>query len=231
MSAKRKNEPKISPLKPYRLLASLCFLSLVAVSLLLVRVAASDSLRYSFLITNLFLALVPALLAFWLVARVRRYGWLTWQQVALTITWVLFLPNSFYLITDLIHLRPNYEADLLFDITLLMSFIIAGLAFGFMSVYMVHMQVLKRVRERSAYGLIAILFLAVSFAICLGRYTRWNTWDVLLRPAGLLFDVSDRVINPDAHLQTYQTTVVLFLLLLASYTVIYESARLLKAEK
>lgn len=209
---------------------SLGLLSSIAISMLLVRIIASDSQRYNFLVWNLALAIIPALLAWWLVARIQKSGWLKWQQIVLTIGWVTFLPNSFYIITDLIHLRPNYEADLLFDITLLTSFIMAGMLFGYLSVYLVHIQMLRRMREYTAYGLIGLLFLLVSFAICLGRYTRWNTWDLLLQPAGLLFDVSDRVINPDAHLQTYQTTLVLFLMLFTGYSVIYESIRLLRAK-
>ncbi len=228
MSKKHMSQVKL--VAPYRFILSLSLLSITAISMLLIRIIASDSQRYNFLIWNLALAIIPALLAWWLVFRIQKFGWLKWQQIVLTIAWILFLPNSFYIITDLIHLRSNYEADLLFDITLLANFIVAGMMFGYLSVYLVHSQMLRRFRERNAYGLIGLLFLVVSFAICLGRYSRWNTWDILLQPTGLLFDVSDRVINPDAHLQTYQTTLVLFLMLFGGYTVIYESIRLLRTK-
>ena len=213
---------------PYRYIGSLALLSGLCVTLLIIRMATTSSLRYGFMFWNLFLALVPLLLAWWLVVRVRRYGWRKWQQVVLTAAWVTFLPNSFYLVTDLIHLRPNYEADLLFDITMLMSFISAGFAFGFASLYLIHCEILKRTSELRAFGFVGLILLASSFAICLGRYTRWNTWDILLQPVGLLFDVSDRLINPAAHLQTYQTTVILFLLLFVCYLVIWEAVRWLR---
>jgi uncharacterized membrane protein len=74
-----------------------------------------------------------------------------------------------------------------------------------------------------SWGLIGILFILVGFAVYLGRFTRWNSWDILLRPAGLIFDVSDRVVNPAAHLETYQTTVVLFSILFVLYWVIWEA--------
>lgn len=231
MRIKKPVHKALLPAPPYRLMASFAFLATVCVGLLVLRIAFSDSLRYTFLFWNLILAAVPLLIAWWLVARVRKHGWLKWQQIVLSILWLIFLPNSFYIITDLIHLRANYEADLLFDITLLTSFIVAGLALGYASVYLVHTEILKRVRERAAYGYVGLVFLLVSFAICLGRYLRWNTWDIVLRPAGLLFDVSDRLINPYTHLQTYQTTIILFLLLFSGYTVIYEAARLLRARK
>jgi uncharacterized membrane protein len=219
---------KPAAITPYRLIISLALLCGVSAILLISRMLDTSSFRYTFLFWNLFLAFVPVLLGWWLNLRIRQFGWLKWEQILLSILWLVFLPNSFYLITDLIHLRPNYEADLLFDITVLMSFIIAGLAFGFLSVYFVHTEIIKRFREKYAYLIIAGLFLLVSFAICLGRYTRWNTWDIILRPAGLLFDVSDRLINPGFHAQTYLTTVTLFLLLFSSYLVVWESARFLR---
>lgn len=231
MKAKKNTKKQLVSVSPYRLIASFAFVSVVCVGLLTLRIAFSDSLRYTFLFWNLVLAIVPALLAWWLVRRIRLYGWLKWQQIVLSILWLVFLPNSFYIITDLIHLRPNYEADFLFDITLLTGFILAGLTLGYTSVYLVHSEMLKRMRERTAYVYVGLLFLAVSFAVCLGRYLRWNTWDILLRPAGLLFDISDRLINPDTHLQTYQTTIILFLILFSGYTLLYEAARLLKGSK
>lgn len=214
---------------PFRLVGSLILLSTVSIALLAVRVLVSDSFRYSFMIWNLFLAAVPVLLSWWLVVRAGRYGWRQWQQVVLLIAWIVFLPNSFYIITDFIHLQQNYEADLLFDITMLTSFVVTGLILGYMSVYMVHQLLLNYMRERWAYGLIGLLFLVCSFAVCLGRYTRWNTWDILLQPAGLLFDVSDRLLNPGFHIQTYQTTITLFLVIFSGYVVVFESIRWLRA--
>ena len=213
---------------PYRFAGSLALLCLVASVLLIARMIDSDSLRFTFMFWNLLLAFFPVLIGWWLSIRIRQFGWLNWQQILLSVLWLVFLPNSFYLVTDLIHLEPNFEADLLFDATMLMSFIVAGLAFGFLSVYFVHDELIKRVREKYAYPIVAALFLLVSFAICLGRYTRWNTWDILLRPAGLLFDVSDRFINPAFHAQTYETTVTLFLLLFSTYAVVWESIRLVR---
>lgn len=221
---------KKSAHSPARFVASSMVLPVVSVFLLIVRATASDSSRYLFLPWNLFLAAIPLLIAWWLVWRIRQFGWLKWQQIVLTLAWIAFLPNSFYLITDFIHLRPNHEADLLFDIVLLASFMISGFILGMISIYLVHVELAKRLREKYAYALIGLVFLASSFAICLGRYTRWNTWDILLQPAGLLFDVSDRLINPGLHAQTYQTTVTLFLVLFGAYVVLWDGVRLLRRQ-
>lgn len=48
--------------------------------------------------------------------------------------------------------------------------------------------------------------LASSFGIYLGRFLRWNSWDVLNNPEGLLMDIVDRVVHPLSHLTTFGVT-------------------------
>lgn len=215
---------------PHRLIAAVTAMSLTGVLLLVLRIIDSNSMRYVFLVWNLLLAAVTPLLAWWLVRRVRRYGWAHWKQFYLTIIWILFLPNSFYILTDFIHLRQTYEASLLYDIVMLTSFALSGLIMGFISVYLIHVELGKRLKPPQTWVVIGTIFLASSFAICLGRFTRWNTWDIFLKPAGLLFDVSDRVVNPSAHGETYVVTAVFFVLLFSAYWVIWETTQLLRSK-
>ena len=215
---------------PNRLIISIATASLVGVFLLVIRILHSDSTRYLFLIWNLILAVFVPLIAWWLTARIREHGWLKTPQILLTIAWLLFLPNSFYIVSDFIHLRPNYEASILFDAVMLISFSLSGLIFGYASVYMVHSELRKRINAKSAWAIISGIFVASSFAIYLGRFTRWNSWDIILQPAGLLFDVSDRVVNPAAHSQTYSTTAIFSILLLAFYWVVWESIQFIKSK-
>lgn len=215
---------------PHRLIAAVTAMSLTGVLLLVLRIIDSNSMRYVFLVWNLLLAAVTPLLAWWLVRRVRRYGWAHWKQFYLTIIWILFLPNSFYILTDFIHLRQTYEASLLYDIVMLTSFALSGLIMGFISVYLIHVELGKRLKPPQTWVVIGTIFLASSFAICLGRFTRWNTWDIFLKPAGLLFDVSDRVVNPSAHGETYVVTAVFFVLLFSVYWVVWETSQLLRSK-
>lgn len=221
---------KAAQRSPHRLIAAVTAMSLAGVLLLVLRIIDSNSMRYVFLIWNLILAAVTPLLAWWLVRRVRRYGWADWKQFYLTVLWILFLPNSFYILTDFIHLRQTYEASLLYDIVMLTSFALSGLIMGFISVYLIHTELNKRLRPPQTWTIIGTIFLASSFAICLGRFTRWNTWDIFLKPAGLLFDVSDRIVNPSAHGETYVVTAVFFLLLFSIYWVVWETTQLLRSK-
>lgn len=209
-----------------RFIASVAGLCAVSVGLLVARVISSDSSRYIFLLWNLVLAAIPALLAYWLVQRIREFGWLKWQQLAITAGLLAFLPNSFYLVTDFVHLRDTFEVSLIYDVVLLASFMFTGLVLGYSAVYLVHRELRKRFAGVDALIIVGILFFTTSFAIYLGRFTRWNTWDLLLQPAGLLFDVSERFVNPSVHADTYVTTVTIFLLLFCLYMVIYQAIRL-----
>ena len=201
-----------------------------SILLFALRSVESQTDRYWFLIWNLVLAWMPLLFVWWLVRRLKTTPWLSWQNVGLTLLWLGFLPNSFYLISDLIHLHETGEVSLLYDIVMFMSFIFNGLVAGSMSLFIIHRELLKRIAYDKAYAVVMTVLFVCSFAIYLGRSLRWNSWDVLINPAGLLFDVSDRVVNPSAHPQTFVTTVTFFLLLTSIYIVIWELVRALKAD-
>jgi uncharacterized membrane protein len=206
-----------------RLVLAVILSNLFAIALVVNRVLFSESYRYLFLLWNILLAALPAILAVWLVRRIRKHGWLKPKQILLTFLWLAFLPNSFYLLTDFIHLRQTFEADILYDIVLLASFLINGLILGYISLVVLHRELIKRVSSIQAASLILLTLFLSSFAIYLGRFTRWNTWDLLLQPAGLLFDVSDRFVNPGAHPQTFSITLLLFVFLSVIYFVVWEA--------
>jgi uncharacterized membrane protein len=214
----------------FRVVYALLLSNSVSLLLLGLRILESETTRYWFLVWNLALGWLPLLFAWWLVHRVRRARWLSWQNALLSVLWLGFLPNSFYLVSDLIHLRVTGEVSLLYDVVLFCSFIFNAYLAGFMSLYLIHRELLRRIQRQNAHTLVAIVLLACSFAIYLGRNLRWNTWDVLINPAGLLFDVSDRVVNPGLHPQAFVTTATFFVLLGSMYVVIWQLVEALRAD-
>jgi uncharacterized membrane protein len=212
------------------ILKALLFANGLSLLLFVFRVWSGQSLRFAFLPWNLVLAWVPVMLA----ASFSRYAsnnkLLRLGNIILLLLWLSFLPNSFYIVSDLIHLYETGEVNVLYDATLFFSFIFNGYVAGFLSVYIVHAQLLKRFTARRAHAIIAAVFLVCGFAIYLGRYMRWNTWDVLLHPLGVLFDASERVINPVAHPETIVTTGTFFLLLCAMYAVVFQFVLSLKLD-
>ena len=195
---------------------------LFSVVLLVGRMVASETTRYWFLVWNLFLGVVPLVFAALLVARLEQRGWRDWLAAVLGALWLFFLPNSFYLLTDLIHLRNTGEVSILYDAVLFCSFIFNAYIAGYVSVYFVHRALLfYRDTRRYAHIVVGLVFLLCGFAIYLGRYLRWNSWDMVMNPFGILFDLTDSIINPLAHPQVVVTTLMFFGLLSTSYAVLY----------
>lgn len=203
----------------------------VSVVLFGLRVVGTQNLDYWFILWNLILAWVPVLFVWLLMRTLKTRAWSEPLPVLLTFLWLGFLPNSFYIITDLIHLRSTGDIGILFDVVFLMSCIWNGIVAGCISMIWVHREIIKRRRESFAALSMTVVIALSSFAIYLGRSLRWNTWDVLFNPAGLLFDVSERVINPLEHPQSLTTTVTFFMLIGSIYYVIWASYSALVGNK
>jgi uncharacterized membrane protein len=203
--------------------------SALSVTLSVVRVIESQNLRYWFLIWNLFLAWLPLAFIYWLHNSLKKRSWLHWSSLLLTFLWLGFLPNSFYLVTDFIHLKQTFEVSLLFDAVLFMTYAWNGLILGFISVIIFHLQLLKRFRAQICNLILGGIFLLCSFAIYLGRYLAWNTWDILINPVGILSDLGNRIVAPASHRGTYSTTILFFACLCVMYYVIYKLMRALLA--
>lgn len=201
-------------------LLTLLSFSAVSTILLVIRIVASGSLRLSFLQWNLFLAWLPVLFAFLIYGRVSSRRDLTWQNMLLFAFWIFFLPNSFYIITDLIHLQSSGEVSLLYDTALITSYVLNGLLLGFVSLYIVKRVLSRFLASKEVNFIIQIILLLSAFAIYLGRYLRWNTWDLVFNPAGIIYDVSDRIINPGSYQHTFVVTGVYFVLLSSMYLVL-----------
>jgi uncharacterized membrane protein len=199
----------------------------VSVGLFGIRLLATGSTHYWFLFWNLLLAWVPVLLAWLLKNRLTQDSWWRPLPVLLTGAWLGFLPNSFYLMSDLIHLQSTGDIGVLFDVVLFLSCIWNGVVAGMLSLVWVHNDIRQRLSAGYAAWLMAAILAATSFAIYLGRALRWNTWDTLINPSGILFDVSERVVNPLAHPQIFVTTLTFFLLLGSMYRVIWAYVQLL----
>lgn len=98
------------------------------VSLVLYAYAAirNDSLAYSYLPWNLMLSWIPLLLAIRLTVVLRKKLWSSWEAMLTSAVWLIFLPNSYYMITDYVHLQDVHRFDLLYDTAMFTSFIFTG---------------------------------------------------------------------------------------------------------
>lgn len=198
-------------------IAALAGLSLSSVGFFIIGAIQSGSLRDWYLLWNLFLAWIPLALSYYLVRVVATRPWSSWPAIGLSLAWLVFLPNSFYIVSDLIHLHDTPRSFLLFDSLMFTLFIITGLLLGCTSLYLVQYQLRRRLTRLQTAGLINTVILLCSFAIYLGRDLRWNSWDVLVNPAGILFDISERILDPLGHPLAFSVTAMFFFFLSSIY--------------
>jgi uncharacterized membrane protein len=191
-------------------------LGLTAVPVLLMagRVTYTGSLTHAHIMWNLFLAWLPVAFAY-LAVRPRVTSRLL--RLAFCLAWLLFLPNAPYLITDLIHLPYGGGIPILYDVVLLFSAALCGLALGLVSLRWMQAAVAGRlgVWPGQLFGL-AALGLA-GFGVYLGRYLRWSSWDVLLKPVALAQDIWLHVLHPIQHWQAWALALLFALLLAFAY--------------
>lgn len=208
-----------------RISLSLVFASVFAVMLLLLRILLTERTTYAFLLWNLFLAWIPLVCA-WMVGHVKRFPsrWkLVWIPAFL---WLLFFPNSPYILTDLGHLARISEwatAPLGYDVVMLLSFALNGLFLGFVSLFIMERIWKEYLPSRVAMAIsIFCLFLA-GFGMYLGRFLRWNSWDLFHQPWIIIRDALIPALYPLSHLRTWGFTFLYASFLIAIYLVIHAS--------
>ena len=186
--------------------------------------------EFSYLCLNLALAWLPLIFAIRLVFILKRKLWSSWEGLTVSVLWLVFLPNSFYMISDFIHLEDVRRVNILYDTLMFTSFIYTGVALGFSSLYLIHVQLRRRLSVLEANAMVALTLLLSSAAIYLGRDLRWNSWDILTNPGGLLFDISDRLQHLAAYPQMIMTISVFFILLASTYNLLWRGSGLLKRQ-
>lgn len=200
--------------------------TLLAAGLQDVRADRAGAPVFAFLFWNLFLAWVPYVLSLAMVGldRVRAPGWVL---AGVGVVWLLFLPNAPYILTDFIHLGAIPGAPQWFDALLIGSFAGTGLALGLASLLLVHRVVARRLGSLAGWTL-AIGSLALSsVGIYLGRFPRFNSWDVLTNPHGLVQVVVSRLADPLGNPFLVQFAVLMTGGLIASYLVAWGLGRAL----
>jgi uncharacterized membrane protein len=168
--------------------------SLFSCLLVAARIFHTGSFAFVFMPWNLFLAWVPYRISSGLTRMDSRVG-----RVAGLIVWLLFIPNSFYILTDLYHLADGHRNSRVpewFDLILILSFAWNGLLLGVMSTRQVERLLAP---EASTVGrwvfLYPVMFLN-ALGVYIGRYLRYNSWDIVANPVDLLGDIIRMLAHP-----------------------------------
>lgn len=193
------------------------------------RVAYTGSGEYRNLVWNLALAWVPFVIAL-VVYDQHRNGASAGRLLLPTLLWLLFLPNAPYLMTDFVYLPQYHDVPIWYDITLLTTFAWLGLLLGFVSLYLMHAVSERLFGAVASWIAVAGVLGLTGFGIYLGRFERWNSWDVLVDPARLGSTLGSGLLDPLSHPRPFGVTLALGAFLAFGYVVVYSVLRLAAAE-
>ncbi len=179
------------------------------------RLLILQNITFVFLVWNLVLALIPYILSKWVVEK----NSLRPQNLLAVAVCIGFLPNAPYLLTDLFHLRYQPTAFIWFDTLLIASYAFTGLGLFILTLKNLSSNFSERLSPRLLIFLRVILVFMCGFGIYLGRYMRFNSWDVVTNPLYLLSEIADRFMDPMSHPLTWGVTLAYgAFLMVADYT-------------
>jgi len=188
----------------------LTIFSLFCISLLAVRIPVNGRMGMHFMIWNLFLAWIPYLISLTL-ERTKRNKKIGVLSFVVLIIWLLFFPNAPYMITDFQYVG-NYENRLLWlNIVTLISFAWTGLLLGYLSLREVQLFLGRHLSQRWTWSIVIMAMVAASYGIFLGRYQRWDSWNILTQPVNLVTDIIHTITTPRAVGMTLSLSVFLIL--------------------
>lgn len=197
--------------------------SLLASSFFAWRYLYSHSTNYINLMWNLILAWVPyllSLMAVW-IKLTRPYLWPV--LLLLGAAWMVFFPNAPYLVTDFYHLDTRPPVPLWFDIGLIAVFAFTGLFLAIASLRSMH-----RLVEHYLGSVVGWVFAMIAIALAglgvyMGRFGRWNSWDLLLHPRTILKEIALQVLNPLENMGFVGFTLMFTSILLVFYLMFVSS--------
>lgn len=177
------------------------------------RVIYSGTVTYVFLAWNVFLAIIPLIISMGL----ERHATINRKTMLLLFTWLIFLPNAPYIITDLFHFRERYPVPRWYDLLILVSASWIGLLLGFASLLRVEAFLDQAIGKRRARWCIVGCIFLCSYGIYIGRYLRFNSWDLLTDPLALFSEIARHCTMPLTYLSIWRFTFLFTALLSLFY--------------
>jgi len=175
----------------------LCGASLLSMFLFRIRVFISGGTDYAFMVWNLFLAWIPLGIAYIASSLVKKRRYALIVLPFTLIPWLLFLPNAPYIVTDLLHLQyPRVGVPIWFDVLMISWFAWTGVLLGIFSLFMMHDIVRRLFGRWIGWTFVILTGLTTSVGIYIGRFLRWNSWDLIVNPIERISQFISYILNP-----------------------------------
>lgn len=155
---------------------------------------------------NIFLLGISCLLMFLMERVFRNYGFKTvYQKVrlfCLIFLWIIFFPNTAYIITDIRHIAGSCELNhyraCLEGVPVLSFFYLYSLIGVFSFIYFLEAMrrfLLKFLDVKKVAWFVNLLIPLSALGVLLGLIERWNSWQLFLAPQQILISVASYFTN------------------------------------
>jgi len=210
--------------RKYKLALGSLLVTATVIAVILERLHArfNGQASYLSLIFNLGLAWIPFIAA--VLAYLTRRNRVTFFLImpVCTLVWLVFFPNAPYLLTDFNELAfTTGRAPLWFDVILLIWVAWTGLMLGVASLYLIQEIVARTFNPLTGWIFAIFATILSSIGVYLGRFLRWNSWDLLQAPLPIARDMYGIIRHPISHLPSYIFTILFTLLFLFIYIAIH----------
>jgi uncharacterized membrane protein len=175
---------------PIHIPRDILVLLILATALSLLRILFFQNSSLIYLLWNIFLALVPFFLSSLLQHYAEEHTLTKLTYVTLGILWILLIPNAPYIVTDLIHLMHTKGIPIIYDTFLLFTSAWIGLLLFFYSFSHIEHIIKIKYSQKTTSILLVLLTILISFGMYLGRFLRFNSWDIFANPTSIYGGVS-----------------------------------------
>jgi len=190
--------------------------------LLTMRIIHTQQWMYVFYVWNTFLAIIPLLFSRKL-AKLEKPGI---KAIALIAGWLLFFPNAPYIITDVFHYEERLPVPRWYDLMLVVSAAWNGLLLGIVSLMQVERFLSQHLRSSWVKLSVFISLGLCGYGIYIGRFLRFNSWDIITHPRSLLSASAYQVLHPHRNIVTWEFTFLFSVMLCIIYFTLKQLPRL-----
>lgn len=197
------------------------------VCMVIARYLYTNDPQYFFFPWNLFLATVPLFFS----RQLKHYKKFNFKVTFLLLCWLLFLPNAPYVITDLFHFEERPRIPFWFDLLIVISGAWNGIALCIMSLLQVERFLAKHIKVKWRIPCTIMLITLCSYGIYLGRYKRYNSWNIITNPEDIAHTMLSHIAEPIEHIQAWMFTVSFAMLLTIMYFTVKKIPIILRKEQ
>ncbi|MBK9926419.1 MAG: DUF1361 domain-containing protein [Anaerolineales bacterium] len=160
--------------------------SVFSVAVWRVRSEFSQSVNYGFLVWNLFLAWIPFIIAYFTYTMTLSKKQVTLFVPIAAFFWLIFFPNAPYILTDFQHLAGAWrDVPVWYDVMLLIWFSFTGLLLGMVSLFLMQEIIRREFGRWFGWSFVAVVAGLTSIGVYVGRFLRWNSWDIFRNLTGM----------------------------------------------